>query len=89
MVGVHPDWARLLGDNAEIATSHQATGGVREGGGHPMRHLEPVQILPLASPDTARCETLTTRQDKAGAHRLLLMPNEHMAYLESGQDSYY
>jgi hypothetical protein len=86
LVGVHPGWVRLIGDAGLIDAWE--LGFDAEAGGHPMQVLEPLQIVPLGLRGSIGTSLLDGHRMPDGKYRLALMPNEHMAYLEYGQDGY-
>lgn len=81
--GYHPDWTRLV-----ISVEDQITTSYRENSGHPMSLLEPVQIWPFSSMEGSSDAPLASHQRWNGAYRSCVMPNEHTAYLEVGQDNF-
>jgi hypothetical protein len=88
LVGVHLGWMELLARADEIDAEDRERGFVLAEGGHPMQVLEPLQVWPLNNEAASVHAVLQTHPAASGAHRLKLMPNEHLAYLEDGQDSF-
>jgi hypothetical protein len=88
LVGVHPGWMRLLAQAGELDADEWERGFVLAEGGHPMHVLEPLQVLPLGTQGSSAHAVLETLPAAGGTYRLRFMPNEHMAYLEDGQDSW-
>jgi len=88
LVGVHPGWVRLLAETGWIDVSYWEHGFDPEAGGHPMQYLEPLHIYPLGGHGPFGTSVLGSHPVADGTYRLALMPNEHMAYLEHGQDGF-
>lgn len=88
LVGVHHGWMQLLAQAGELDADGWERGFVLAEGGHPMQVLQALQVWPLGSPASSVHAVLRTHPAAGGAHRLELMPNEHLAYLEDGQDSW-
>jgi hypothetical protein len=88
LVGVHPGWVRLIAESGWIDASCWERGFDPEEGGHPMQYLEPLQIYALSGQGPFGTNVLGSHPTADGAYRLALMPNEHMAYLEHGQEGF-
>lgn len=88
LVGVHPGWVQLIAEGGLIDASYWERGFDPEAGGHPMQHLEPLQIYPLGGHGPYGTDVLEGGTAWDGTYHLAIMPNEHMAYLEHGQDGF-
>lgn len=88
LVGFHPGWMRLITEEGEIGAQFGEHGFDPEWGGHPMQLLEPLQIYPLGGHGPHGTDVLSGHRALDGTFQLDIMPNEHSAYLESGQDSF-
>jgi len=94
LVGVHPVWVKLIAQAGNIDATSQIDASYWERGfdpgegGHPMQFLEPLHVLPLGGPEPSATRELEAHRAADGMHRLHIMPNEHDAYLEQGQDSW-
>jgi hypothetical protein len=88
LVGVHPGWMQLLAQAGELDADELGRGFVLAEGGHPMHMLEPLQVWPLGRYDSSGHAVLQMHTAAGSAQRLELMPNQHAAYLEGGQDSW-
>jgi hypothetical protein len=88
LVGVHPGWVHLIAESGWIDASYWERGFDPLDGGHPMQYLEPLQIYTLGGHGPFGTSVLDKHSVTDGIYRLAIMPNEHMAYREHGQDGF-
>lgn len=88
LVGVQPDWVRLIAKSGRIDASYWERGFDPAEGGHPMQYLEPLQIYALGGHGPFGTKLLDGHSVSDGRYHLAVMANEHQAYYEYGQDRF-